>query len=97
MADEKVYQGVRTGDTWLAKGPITFPEAEELILKHLRGANLDTAYFLDEEGDHLSMSFGDQDEPGSAGYPGSNDFPKDQVWGSVGKIRSDKRTEYPKP
>ncbi len=97
MADEKVYQGLRAGDTWLAKGPITYPQAEELILGHLRGANLDTAYSLDEEGDHLAIEFGDKDEPGSASYPGSNAFPKDQVWGSVGKTRSDKRTEYPNP
>lgn len=97
MAEEKVYQGLRSGDAWLAKGPITYEQAEELILKHLRGANLDTAYSLDEEGDHLAMSFEDKDEPASEHYPGSNDFPKDQVWGSVGKTRSDKRTEFPKP
>lgn len=97
MADQKVYQGVRAGDTWLAKGPITYPQAEELILGHLRGANRDTTYTLEEEGDHLAMTFGDRDEPGSADSPGSNDFPKDQVWGTIGKTRSRKRTEYPNP
>ena len=97
MAEEKLYQGMRSEDTWLAKGPITMPEAEELIMKHLRGANLDKSYWIEEEGDHLAVSMSDKDQPESSGYPGSNDFPKDQTWGSVGKARSDKRTEYPKP
>jgi hypothetical protein len=97
MAEEKVYQGVRAEDTWLAKGPITMPEAEELILKHLRGANLDKTYYLEEEGDHLMMTYSDSDQPVSGGYPGNNDFAKNDTWGSVGKARSDKRKEFPNP
>lgn len=97
MASEKVYQGVRSGDAWLAKGPITYPQAEELILKHLRGNSREKAFWLEEEGDHLAMGTEDRDEPASNGYPGSNHFPKDQTWGSIGKTRSSKRTEYPKP
>lgn len=55
MAEEKVFNGVRSGDTWLAKGPITLPQAEDLIEKHLRGANKDSSWDLEEEGDHLVM------------------------------------------
>ncbi len=97
MAEEKVYQGVRAEDTWLAKGPITMPEAEELILSHLRGANLDKTYYIEEEGDHLVMSFSDKDQPDSSASPGNNHFTKDATWGSVGNTRSNKRTEYPRP
>jgi hypothetical protein len=97
MAEEKVFNGVRSGDTWLAKGPITRPQAEEFIDKHLRGAGKDSNWDLEEEGDHLVMILSDRDEPQSNGYPGSNGFAKDQTWGSVGKARSGKRTEYPRP
>lgn len=96
-AEEKVYQGVRSGDAWLAKGPITYPQAEDLIQKHLHGANMDLVYSIEEEGDHLAMIFEDNDQPGSNGFPGSNSFEKGQTWGSVGKARSDKRTEFPRP
>lgn len=55
MAEERVFNGIRSGDTWLAKGPITLPQAEDLIEKHLRGASLGSAWDLEEEGDHLVM------------------------------------------
>lgn len=97
LADERVYQGVRAEDTWLAKGPITMPEAEELIQSHLRGANLDKTYYIEEEGDHLVMSFSDRDQPESGSSPGNNNFSKDDTWGSVGGTRSNKRSEYPNP
>lgn len=60
MAEEKVFNGVRSGDTWLAKGPISRPQAEELIEKHLHGASLGSAWDLEEEGDHLVMVMDEQ-------------------------------------
>jgi hypothetical protein len=97
MAEEKTYQGIRAEDTWLSKESLTMPQAEELILSHLRGANLDKSYTLEEEGDHLVMTYSDSDEPVSGNYPGNNAFPKDGAWGSMGGQHSNKRKEYPNP
>lgn len=97
MAEEKTYQGIRAEDTWLSRETLTLPQAEELILSHLRGANLDKSYTLEEEGDHLVMSYSDNDQPVSGNYPGNNAFSKNDTWGGMGGLRSNKRREYPNP
>src|SRR4051812_10798208 len=97
MPEEKKYQGIRAGDAWIAGGPITMTEAEELIQAHMQGASLAVNFWLEEENDHLVASFLDRDAPLSDQSPGNNGFPKDGTWRAVGRIRSNKRREYPKP
>ena len=57
MAREKTYEGIRAGDAWIAGGPITLSEAEELIRSHVEGAAVDMNFWLEEEADHLVASF----------------------------------------
>jgi hypothetical protein len=93
---EKIYQGVRSGDAWIAKGPITMVQAENLVSERLHGSK-DVNFSLEEEGDHLNARIDDRDTPESGSSPGNNHFEKAQVWGSVGPARSRKRTEFPNP
>lgn len=74
MREEKKYQGIRAGDAWIAGGPITRTEAEDLIEDHMNGASVEINFWLEEEGDHLVASFLDRDPPVSDRYPGK--YPK---------------------
>jgi len=85
---------VRSGIGWISRADLTRTEAENLLERRLHGANQENSYWLEEEGDHLVVSFDDRNQPGSSGYPGNNGFSKDGTWGSLRGYHSDKRKEY---
>src|SRR3954462_4955401 len=97
MAEETIFQGIRLGDGWLSQAPITMEEARAMIESHMRGANLNRSYWLEEEGDHLAADFFERQQPRSQGFPGGDDFPKDETWRHMARPHSDKRREYPNP
>lgn len=94
MAEETQYRGIRIGDGWIVRNDVTYREADELIQRRMHG-NRETSYWLEEEGDHLSASFFDRNQPGSGNYPGSNAVTKDGMWRPMRGYHSDKRREYP--
>ncbi|MDB5050637.1 MAG: hypothetical protein JWO30_3708 [Fibrobacteres bacterium] len=95
MEEEKRFHGIRSGIGWISRADLTLAEAQDLIERHLHGANQETDYSLEEEGDHLIAEFSDRNQPDSSNTPGNNEFPKDGVWGTVRGEHSDKRKEYP--
>jgi hypothetical protein len=93
--EDSHYHGVRSGIGWISRADLTREEAEDLVERRLHGANRESDYWLEEEGDHLVASFVDRNQPSSSAYPGNNLFPKDGTWGSMRGIHSNKRREYP--
>ncbi len=90
MAEDKIYEGIKVEDNWIARGKMTFTEAEEIIQQHMRGANLNSSYDLEDAGDHLQAIFIDNDQPRSSDSPGNNEFSKDDTWATPGKEKSRK-------
>ncbi|MDB5106794.1 MAG: hypothetical protein JWP91_4483 [Fibrobacteres bacterium] len=97
MAEETRYHGLRTDQGWLMQGDLTMREADDLLERHLHGANLGSSYWLEVEDDHLLARFDDRDQPGSSAYPGNNSIAKDGVWRPMRGTHSNKRQEYPNP
>jgi hypothetical protein len=96
MSEEKTYQGIRAGDAWIAGGPITMSEAEDLIEEHMKGASVEINFWLEEEADHLVASFLDRDQSARENPPRGRNITRDETWSPV-KTGSHKRREFPMP